>query len=110
MARYKFDWTDGTPKRVELTAEELTAREAEEKIWNDASADRKLEQIKKIRLQKLKETDYLALEDIIMTQAMKDYRQGMRDIPQDNTTEEQYDLILARDEQGQLTHAIWSKP
>ena len=110
MARYKFDWTDGTPKRVELTAEELTAREAEEKIWNDASADRKLEQIKKIRLQKLKETDYLANSDMTMTQAMKDYRQGMRDIPQDNTTEEEYDLILARDADKNLTHAIWSKP
>jgi hypothetical protein len=41
---------------------------------------------------------------------MSNYRQGLRDIPQDNTTEEQYDLILARDEQGNLTNAIWSKP
>ena len=50
MARYKFDWTDGTPKRVELTPEELAAREAEEKIWKDGSADRKLEMIKKIMM------------------------------------------------------------
>ena len=91
MARYKFDWTDGTPKKVELTAEELTAREAEEKIWNDDSANRKLEMIKKIRLEKLKETDYLALTDVTLSDSVKTWRQSLRDIPQDNTTETKYD-------------------
>ena len=101
----------GTPTgNIPFTAEEETARDLEEQAWNDASADRKLKEIKEIRLQKLKETDYLANTDMTMTQAMKDYRQGMRDIPQDNTTEEQYDLILARDADKNLTHAIWSKP
>ena len=109
MARYKFDWTDGTPKKVELTAEELTAREAEEKIWNDDSANRKLEMIKKIRLEKLKETDYLALSDVTLSDAVKTWRQSLRDIPQDNTTEAQYDELLARTDK-KLTHAIWSKP
>ena len=45
-----------------------------------------------------------------LTDEMKSYRKGLRDIPQNNTTEEQYDLLLARDEQGNLTNAIWSKP
>tara|TARA_R100000458_G_C8044224_1_gene94230 strand:+ start:188 stop:520 length:333 start_codon:yes stop_codon:yes gene_type:complete len=110
MARYKTDWTDGTPKRVELTAEELTAREAEEKIWNDDSANRKLEMIKKIRLEKLKETDYMANSDYTMPDNIKTWRQSLRDIPQDNTTEAKYDELLARDEQGNLTHSIWEKP
>jgi len=41
---------------------------------------------------------------------MIDFRKQMRDIPQDFTTEEQYDELLARDEQGNLTHTIWEKP
>jgi len=108
MARYKFDWTDGTPKRVELTAEELAAREAEEKIWNDAKADRKLAEIKQIRLQKLKETDWMAMSDLTISDAWKTKRQSWRDIPQNNSTEEEYDVILTRDADGNLTNAIWS--
>ena len=110
MARYKFDWTDGTPKKVELTAEELTAREAEEKIWNDDSANRKLEMIKKIRLEKLKETDYLALTDVTLSDSVKTWRQSLRDIPQDNTTETKYDELLERKDDGSLKHSIWEKP
>ena len=106
MAKYTH-LIDGV--KVDYTAEEEALRDAEIQAWNDASADRKLKEIKEIRLQKLKETDYLANTDMTMTQAMKDYRQGMRDVPQNNTTEEQYDLLLARVDK-QLTNAIWSKP
>jgi hypothetical protein len=70
----------------------------------------KLDLIKQIRLEKLIETDYLAMSDNVLSDDMKNFRKKMRDIPQDYTTEEQYDLLLARDEQGNLTHSIWSKP
>ena len=96
--------------RVQFTPEEETARDLQEQKWRDKSGERKLEAIKNIRLSKLKETDYLALSDLTLTDGMKTYRQGLRDIPQNNTTEEQYDLILARDEDGNLTNEIWSKP
>jgi hypothetical protein len=33
----------------------------------------------------------------------------MRDVPQ-NFDEEQYSELLARDEQGNLTHTVWEKP
>jgi len=94
----------------EATAEEQANIDAREKAWNDASAERKLETIKKIRLQKLIETDYLALSDVVLSDAWKDKRKSWRDIPQDFTTESQYDLLLARDSDGKLTHSIWSKP
>ena len=94
---------------VPFTEEEITARKTEEaEANNDAS---KLESIKQIRLQKLEETDFYALSDVTMSDAMTTYRQALRDIPQDYTTESQYDLLLARDEEtGELTHSIWSKP
>ena len=93
-----------------MTESEKAQKIADDKEWHDGSADRKLDKIKQIRLRKLKDTDYLALGDTTLSVAMSNYRQGLRDIPQNNTTEEEYDLILARDGDGNLTHAIWSKP
>ena len=69
-----------------------------------------LEQIKSLRLQKLQETDFYALQDVSMSNEMKTWRQSLRDIPANYTNEEAYDLLLARDENGNLTHSIWSKP
>ena len=97
-------------ERIQFTAEEETARDAEEKAWADKSAERKLNAIKQIRLQKLQETDYLALSDVTMSDAVKTWRQSLRDLPQNNTTEEKYDELLARDSDGKLTHSVWTKP
>jgi len=72
--------------------------------------ERKLSYIRDIRNEKLIETDYLALSDNTMPDSIKTWRQSLRDLPQNNTTEEQYDALLARDDDGNLTNAIWSKP
>tara|TARA_R110000824_G_scaffold394847_1_gene594961 strand:+ start:573 stop:890 length:318 start_codon:yes stop_codon:yes gene_type:complete len=105
MARFH-----GTPNgNIPFTTEEETQRDAEEKAWNDASAERKLAQIKEIRLQKLIKTDYLATSDNVMSDEMKNFRKSMRDIPQDYLADK-YDELLTRDENGNLTHSIWSKP
>lgn len=96
---------------IEYTAEETARRDAEIQAWNDASADRKLTEIKNIRLQKLQETDFYALQDVSMSNEMKAWRQSLRDIPANYTTEEEYDLLLARDPNTkELTHSVWSKP
>ena len=93
-----------------MTADEQTAFDNERASEIAKSSEYKLETIKKIRLQKLIETDYLALSDVVLSDAWKDKRKSWRDIPQDFTTESQYDLLLARDSDGKLTHSIWSKP
>ena len=90
----------------------LTAEEEAEIVEKNSDANktaRKLEDIKQIRLQKLIETDYLAMSDNIMSEDMIDFRKQMRDIPQD-FSEDKYDELLARDEQGKLTHIVWEKP
>ena len=97
-------------KLVEYTTEETAARDAEIKAWNDASADRKLAQIKSLRLERLIETDYLANSDVTMPDNIKTWRQSLRDIPANHTDENAYDLLLARNDAGELTHSIWSKP
>ena len=106
---YKYDSING--KLVELTVEQIAELEARDVEWNKGSADRKLNLIKEMRLQKLIETDYLANSDVTMPDNIKTWRQNLRNLPQDFSTEEQYDLLLARDEEtGELTHSIWSKP
>ena len=95
--------------RTEITGAEKTQLEADRKAFADKSADRKLIQIKEIRLEKLKETDWWVISEQI-TDAQKTWRQNLRNIPEDYTTEDEYDLLLARDEQGNLTHSVWSKP
>lgn len=97
-------------KLVDLTTEEVAEYNARQKEHEDNIPTVKLNIIKEIRLQKLIETDYLANSDVVMPDNIKTWRQSLRDIPQDFSTEEQYDLLLARDEQGNLTHSIWSKP
>ena len=94
---------------VDMTESEIQEYNARTTAWNNASADRKLGYIKAIRLQKLEATDYLALSDNTMSDEIKTYRQSMRDIPQDYS-EADYDDLLARDEQGNLTHTVWEKP
>ena len=94
--------------RRDATAEEQADIEAREKAWIEDTLNRKLNAIKEIRLQKLQETDWLANSDVTMSEAWRTKRQAWRDIPQNNTTEEQYDSLLARDENGNLTNAIWS--
>ena len=97
-------------KKVSLTSNEQTIKNTDEKNWTDESATRKLAEIKQIRLQRLIETDYLANSDVTMPDNIKTWRQSLRDIPSNHTDEDAYNLLLARDSDGQLTHSIWSKP
>ena len=82
---------------------------ARNKAWEDNKPNRQLFQIREIRNEKLSETDYLAMSDNTMSDDMIDFRKQMRDIPQD-FSEDKYDELLARDEQGNLTHTVWEKP
>ena len=90
------------------TADELAEINARETAWKNDAPNRKLAEIKKIRLKKLKATDWMAMADLTISDAWKTKRQSWRDIPQNNSTEAEYDAILERDENGVLTNAIWS--
>ena len=100
-------WENG--KLRDATAEEETSINSE-RASAPSSKDRKLITIKQLRNHKLKETDFYALGDVTMSDAMKTYRQNLRDIPANHTDEAAYDLLLARDSDGNLTHSVWSKP
>ena len=76
MAR--FHNINGT--RVQFTAEEETARDAEEKTFNDAAPARRMRTLREQRDVLLAETDYMALGDVTLSDAWKTYRQALRDI------------------------------
>jgi len=92
----------------EMTAEEQAEFDAQQTAWNNKSAERKLAEIRQIRNQKLSETDWLVISEQV-TDAEKTWRENLRKIPQDYS-ENKYDELLTRNEQGKLTHSIWEKP
>ena len=71
--------------RIQFTAEEETARDAEEKAWADSANDRAFISLRAERNVLLIETDWWASGDLIITQAQKDYRQELRDLPADTS-------------------------
>ena len=44
-----------------------------------------------------------------MTTEQTAWRKSLRDIPQDYSADK-YDELLARDNDGKLTHSVWTKP
>ena len=82
MARFKN--VDGV--NVQFTAEEETAKDAEELAWTNGAVAREMTSIREYRDNLLTETDWMALGDVTMSDAWKTYRQLLRDIPASNTT------------------------
>ena len=74
--------------RVQFTAEEEAARDAEEKAWADGAVGRAQANLRARRNRLLAETDYYALSDVTMSDDMKTYRQNLRDLPAGKDTVE----------------------
>ena len=77
MARYKM--VNG--ERIQFTAAEEAARDAEEAAWTAGAKDRSLDTLRSKRNQLLKETDHYGLSDVAMSDDMNTYRQSLRDLP-----------------------------
>ena len=77
--------------KVQFTAEEETARDAEEKAWADGAVARAQADLRAKRNRLLAETDYYALSDVTMSDDMKTYRQNLRDLPAGKDTVEKCD-------------------
>ena len=93
----------------DYTAEEQAEYDAKDRTIL-TEAQMKLQSIKEMRLIRLRETDYMANSDVTMPDYIKTWRQTLRDLPQNNTTESQYDTLLARDADGNLTNSEWTQP
>ena len=74
--------------KVQFTAAEETARDAEEKAWADGALARAQANLRARRNRLLAETDFYALSDVTMSDDMKTYRQELRDLPEGKDTVE----------------------
>ena len=72
--------------RMKLTPEEETARDAEEAVYAAGAFDRAIRRLRGDRTRKLSSTDWYALQDVTMSDAMTAYRQDLRDLPAGLTT------------------------
>ena len=94
----------------DMTTSEQAEHDAVMTEINNQKVSKKLERIKKMRLEKLEETDYMANSDYTMPDYIKTWRQTLRDLPQNNTTESQYDTLLERNADGSLKNSVWAQP
>jgi hypothetical protein len=65
---------------VEMTDAEQKEYDARNSAWADGKADRDLVDLRHQRDALLKDTDWLANSDVTMSDAMRTYRQSLRDI------------------------------
>jgi hypothetical protein len=77
MARHKI--VNGV--RIDFTPEEEVARDAEEAVWAAGAFDRAVAGLRDSRNRNLASTDWYALQDVTMSDAMTAYRQALRDLP-----------------------------
>jgi hypothetical protein len=76
MPRYKM--VNG--ERIQFTAAEETARDAEEAAWSNGAFDRAMADLRQRRNALLAATDFNALSDVTMSADMTTYRQNLRDL------------------------------
>ena len=89
MARHKV--VDGV--RIDFTPEEEAARDAEEAAWAAGAFDRAMVGLREDRNRNLSSTDWYALQDVTMSDAMTAYRQDLRDLPAGLTTVEEVKAV-----------------
>ena len=85
-------------KLIDMTAEEISVREAEEKTWNDGALDRALNHLRKDRNKLLADSDWevtMAKEKgTNLSSAFKTWRQDLRDITEGLTTAEEVEGVV----------------
>ena len=89
MARHKI--VNG--ERIDFTPEEELARDQEEAAWAAGQFDRDIARLREDRNRTLTSTDWYALQDVTMSDAMTAYRQDLRDLPAGLTTVEEVKAV-----------------
>jgi len=78
---------------VDLTTEEENARNQKIEEHNSGALDRALNILREKRKPLLEETDFYANSDVTMSEAMRTYRQELRDITNGLTTVAQVEAV-----------------
>ena len=89
MARHKM--VDGV--RIDLTPEEEAEMDARQAEFAAGAFDRAMVGLRSDRDRNLSATDWYALQDVSMSDAMAAYRQDLRDLPAGLTTVEEVEAV-----------------
>ena len=81
MARSDYTHKAVNDERVELTEAEIDALVARDVAWEADAYDRAWANIREERDRRIAETDFYALSDVTMSDAMTIYRTSLRDLP-----------------------------
>jgi hypothetical protein len=92
----------------DMTTEEQALYDAD--FQTVSEIEMKLQAIKDMRKVRLEDTDWMSNSDVTMPDYIKTWRQTLRDLPQNNTSESQYDTLLAKDSDGKFTNSVWTQP
>ena len=68
-------------QKIELTTEEIAIKQAKEQEWENNRENRAWKKLRDKRNLLLAETDWTANTDVTMSDAMRTYRQALRDLP-----------------------------
>ena len=79
--------------RVELTAQEISEIENKDIEFENNKFDRALNNLRMKRNNLLRQTDFYALSDVSMSEAMTTYRQNLRNITNGLTTVEEVEAV-----------------
>ena len=84
--------------RVNLTAEEIAQRQAEETAWNNGAFDRAMKDLRAKRNKLLQDTDYIVTMNLEAGNTVPaewvTYRQSLRDLTNGLTTVEQVNAVV----------------
>ena len=81
-------------QQIELTAEEIAQRQAEESAWLGGAYQRAMNDLRQKRNALLSATDYLALSDQTLSPEMTAYRQALRDITEGLLTVDEVKAVV----------------
>ena len=87
----RFKMVNG--ERIQFTAEEEAAADAEEKAWVDAAPERRMSYLRDERNRLLAETDWMGNSDVTMSADWKTYRQALRDITSQTPSDDEMSNI-----------------
>lgn len=88
------DVKNKTSKEVFLTDKEIQLKQTIEQEWNNNAFNRALENLRFERNLLLSETDFYANSDVTMSDAMRTYRQQLRDITNGLTTVDEVNAVV----------------
>ena len=90
MSDYTHRMENG--EQIELSAEEIAALEENDRAEEALLPDRKWEEIRIRRNALLAETDHYALQDRELSEEMANYREQLREVPQNTADPLKFDM------------------